>query len=88
MGFGGIFFSIFTYFLGKNAFFYFWGCDIDFQKFDLTLSEDVLGAWKHYFTFRLMILCEKKSFFGQLQPIFPPETIKMVCIIFLIKMSH
>ena len=62
-------------------FFYFWGCDIDFQKFDLTLSEDVLGAWKHYFTFRLMILCEKKSFFGPLQPIFPPETIKMVCII-------
>jgi hypothetical protein len=38
----------------------------------------VLGAWKHYLTCRLMILSDKKSNFGPFQPIFPPETIKIV----------
>ena len=38
LGFRAYFLLFLPTFKAKNAFFYFWACDIDFQKYDLTLS--------------------------------------------------
>ena len=37
-GFGAYFLLFLPTFKANNDFFYFWACDIDFQKYDLTLS--------------------------------------------------